>query len=123
MAPINNTGAFLLGDFFHGITDIYRMYKTDLDYPLAAAVMATLRHIQLGHDRRQVWTNAIMAAMFAKGITFIITIIADSIPGMGWIADRDAGWIVACLLGYVGIDKAIKISEKYFPSMNLREKK
>lgn len=111
-----------MGDFFHGITDIYRMYKTDLDYPIAAAVMATLRHIQLGHESRQIWTNAIMAAMFAKGITFIINIIGDSVPQMHWIANQDAGWIVACVLGYVGIDKVIRVVERYFPSMNLRGK-
>ncbi|UGO51912.1 hypothetical protein DIENCEPHELON_42 [Klebsiella phage vB_KaeS_Diencephalon] len=113
-----------MNDFFHGLVETYRLYKTDLDYPIAAAVMATLRHIQLGHERRQIWTNAIMAGMFAKGITVLLTTIAAHVPFMEWVdGNRDVGWIVACILGYVGIDNALRLLGKHFPSMRLRRAK
>lgn len=111
-----------MDNFIHSIVETYRLYKTDLDYPIAAAIMATLRHIQLGHERRQIWTNAIMAGMFAKGITLLLTLIGSTVPWLSWIdGNKDVGWIVACTLGYVGIDKAIKVAEKYFPSVMTRK--
>lgn len=79
---------------------LFQHYRQEFGYAFAAATMCALRHIQLRHDWRETCTSAAMCALFAFGV--------DAALGFFGLSGGKAAWMVACFIGYIGIDTVMK---------------
>nr|CAK1257045.1 holin/anti-holin [Klebsiella phage vB_Ko_K70PH128C1] len=103
-----------MNDITGYIAEVFRLYKVDLGYSAAAAVMATLKHIQDGDSLRSIITNALMCGMVAIGIKWLMGVWAAH---FGFEIDARVGWLAALALGYFGVKGAFQYLGNYIPTM------
>jgi len=72
------------------------MYRKELGYGAAAAIMAACKHLRQGDH----WFVAFMSAIMAG----LMGVCADALLGMLGLKPETGGLFLACLIGFLGVD-------------------
>ncbi|AOE41225.1 hypothetical protein BEE12_16020 [Pantoea agglomerans] len=79
-----------------GFIELMRMYRRELGYGAAAAIMAACKHLRQGDH----WFVAFMSAIMAG----LLGVCADALLTMLGLKPETGGLFLACVIGFLGVD-------------------
>lgn len=106
-------GFFIMNDIQTTLSTLYRLYHRELGYSAAAAIMCCLRHIQMQHSWREIFINSVMAALMAAG--------AESVLSLLGIQNKNTGFLIACMIGYMGVGSIMSRFDAAYPNKEKRQ--